>query len=84
MLHEQTLILGQVNDLLIQERSLTVTGGGHMQKIPAAAHTDSEIPVYLLTYGNVQFGDLLRWSLTSACGFDSRLWISVNSFKCRF
>lgn len=36
MLHEQTLILGQVNDLLIQERSLTVTGGGRMQKILAA------------------------------------------------
>lgn len=45
MLHEQTLILGQVNDLLIQERSLTVTGGGRMQKILAAAPTDSELPI---------------------------------------
>lgn len=45
MLHEQTLILGQVNDLLIQERSLTVAGGGHMQKILAATPTASELPI---------------------------------------
>lgn len=45
MLHEQTLILGQVNDLLIQERSLTVTGGERMQKILAATPTASELPI---------------------------------------
>lgn len=69
------LTLGQVGGLLGLS-NLRAVVDAHKK---GTAHTDVELLICLLMHGNLQFGDLVRWSCV--CGFDPCLWTSLDFFK---